>query len=86
MTRSGSASVVRRARRPWALRRSVSALHGIDWVRLPGLFRWSEVCDLARDIQQNDEWCFAVRLVSVGPHAEPLYVVDAGSRRKKATH
>ena len=59
----------------------------IQWVRLPGLFRWSEVCDVARDIQEEDEeWCFAVRLVSIGPHAEPLYVVDAGSRRRRSTH
>jgi hypothetical protein len=55
----------------------------VDWVRLPGLFHWTEVCDLAREIQQDDEWCFAVRLVSVGPISEPLYVVDAGWRTRR---
>jgi hypothetical protein len=58
----------------------------VEWVRLPGLFRWAEVCDVARGIQRDDEWCFAVRFVSVGPHAEPLYVVEAGARGKRRTH
>lgn len=58
----------------------------VEWVRLPGLFRWREVCDVARQIQEEDEWCFAVRQVSVGPHSEPLYVVDAGTRRRTRTN
>lgn len=57
-------------------------LASVEWIRLPGLFHWKEVCDVTRQIQEDDEWCFAVRQVSLGPYSEALFVVDAGTRRR----
>ena len=47
-----------------------------DWIRLPGLFRWSEVCDVAlAEAGLHDRWRFVVRVHSLTPDLEPLYTV-----------
>ena len=47
-----------------------------EWLRLPGLFRWSEVCDLFWDAASEDDWRFVVRVHSVTPEHEHLYTVE----------
>ena len=50
-----------------------------DWVRLPGLFRWDEVCDVfAMEAVPEHEWRFLVQLAPPSATGlEPLYVVHA---------
>jgi hypothetical protein len=50
-----------------------------EWVRLPGLFRWDEVCDVfAMEAVPDHEWRFLVQLAPPGvTRLEPLYVVHA---------
>lgn len=49
-----------------------------EWIRLPGLFLWDEVCDLfAEEAGRDDTWRFAVLLDAVGADDAPLYVVHA---------
>jgi hypothetical protein len=54
-----------------------------EWMRLPGLFRWDEVCDVfAIEAHPDHEWRFFVRLAAPSPaRAEPLYVVHAAINR-----
>ncbi len=57
-----------------------------EWVRLPGLFPWGEVCDLfADEAGHDDAWRFTVVLDSVGADDIALYVVHAaaGSRARR---
>ena len=50
-----------------------------EWVRLPGLFRWDEVCDVfAVEAVPDHEWRFLVQVAqSSTTRSEPLYVVHA---------
>jgi len=66
-----------------------------EWVRLPGLFRWDEVCDVfAMEAVPDQEWRFLVQLAPPGvTRLEPLYVVHAtnnpvrrATRRKLGVH
>ena len=52
-----------------------------EWVRLPGLFRWDEVCDVfATEAVPDHEWRFLVQLAPpCALRSEPLYVVLATS-------
>jgi len=52
-----------------------------EWVRLPGLFRWDEVCDVfASEAVPDHEWRFLVQLAPpCAQLSEPLYVVLATS-------
>jgi hypothetical protein len=45
-----------------------------DWIRLPGLFRWSDVCDLLGPDGSRD-FRLLVRPYSVTRQHESLYVV-----------
>lgn len=52
--------------------------HPIERIRLPGLFRWAEVCDVFdSESGRNDEWHLEVRLTATGNAGEPLYTVYA---------
>jgi len=53
-----------------------------EWVRLPGLFRWDEVCDVfATEAVPDHEWRFLVQLAPpCAQRSEPLYIVLATSR------
>lgn len=49
-----------------------------DWVRLPGVFHWSEVRDvLLPHAGGDEEWRFVVKPCSVISTLEPLYAVHA---------
>jgi hypothetical protein len=49
-----------------------------EWVRLPGLFRWDEICEVfATEATPDHEWHFLVRAASEPDAAERLYVVHA---------
>lgn len=49
-----------------------------DWVRLPGLFRWDEICEVfATEATPEHEWHFLVRAAKEQPTEERLYVVHA---------
>ena len=55
-----------------------------DWVRLPGLFRWDEICEVfATEATPDHEWHFLVRSATEPDAAERLYVVHAA--REAAT-
>lgn len=50
----------------------------VELVRLPGLFRWREVCDVFDQESGRDvEWRFEVRRTSGDDVAEALYTVYA---------
>jgi hypothetical protein len=54
------------------------------WIRLPGLFSWSEVCMLfSNETGRDPDWHFSVKLETVGDDHEPLYVVRAALRGAK---
>jgi hypothetical protein len=61
-------------------------------VRLPGLFRWSELSDVLTAPEPDDEWRFIVRLHSITPDLESLYEVhgrslrDLGSEKSASAH
>ncbi len=58
-----------------------------EWVRLPGLFRWQEVCEVfAATAGCDDDWRFAVRLAIRQSKTEALYVVFAASGGERAEH
>ncbi|HEX4339096.1 MAG TPA: hypothetical protein VH062_24480 [Polyangiaceae bacterium] len=49
-----------------------------EWVRLPGLFRWDEICEVfATEATPDREWHFLVHAASAPGAAERLYVVHA---------
>jgi len=49
-----------------------------EWVRLPGLFRWEEICEVfAAEATPDHEWHFFVRAASEPEATERLYVVHA---------
>ena len=49
-----------------------------DWVRLPGLFRWDEICEVfAAEATPDREWHFLVRVAPEPEGPELLYVVHA---------
>ncbi len=50
-----------------------------EWIRLPGLFLWSEVCELF-DAESKD-WRFVAKAHSASAGEEPLYVVLMASPR-----
>jgi hypothetical protein len=51
---------------------------GDEWVRLPGLFRWEEVCDVfARHAGIDDHWRFEVRKVTGPSSSAALFIVYA---------
>ncbi|HEX3594231.1 MAG TPA: hypothetical protein VHU80_03990 [Polyangiaceae bacterium] len=55
-----------------------------EWVRLPGLFRWDEICEVfATEAMPDREWHFLVHAASGSSAAERLYVVHAA--REAAT-
>ena len=65
-----------------------------DWVRLPGLFRWDEICDVfASEATPDRDWHFVVKLASAPDGPELLYVIHAAhdaapaqaSERRKRT-
>jgi len=53
-----------------------------EWVRLPGLFRWDEVCDVfAVEAVPDHEWRFLVQVaLPSATRSEPLYVVHATNK------
>jgi hypothetical protein len=52
--------------------------HPIERIRLPGLFRWPEVCEVFESESGHDgEWHLEVRHTSNGAADEPLYSVYA---------
>ena len=53
--------------------------HEDEWVRLPGLFRWDEVCDVfATEAVPDHEWRFLVQVAPpMADRSEPLYTVHA---------
>jgi hypothetical protein len=58
-----------------------------EWVRLPGLFRWDEICDVfATEATPDREWHFVVKLASEPDGPELLYVIhaapDVAARRR----
>ena len=54
-----------------------------EWMRLPGLFRWDEVCDVfATEALPDHEWRFHVQLAPPSStRSDALYVVHASSTR-----
>lgn len=49
-----------------------------EWVRLPGLFRWNEICEVfAAEATPDREWHFHVRAAPQPEAPELLYVVHA---------
>ncbi len=49
-----------------------------EWVRLPGLFKWEEICEVfATEATPDHEWHFLVRAASEPDAAERLYTVHA---------
>jgi hypothetical protein len=49
-----------------------------EWVRLPGLFRWDEICEVfAAEAMPDREWHFWVRVAPQPEGPELLYVVHA---------
>jgi len=56
-----------------------------EWIRLPGLFRWKEVCDVfASQAGHDEEWRFSVQqVVAQSESSEPLYAVQAAPRRQR---
>ncbi len=67
-----------------------------EWVRLPGLFRWDEVCEVfAVEAGLDRDWRFLVQLAPESSSMDLLYVVHAAravatrrapSRRGTAQH
>jgi hypothetical protein len=56
----------------------VSMLEESEWVRLPGLFRWDEICDVfASEATPDREWHFIVKLANEPDGPELLYVIHA---------
>jgi hypothetical protein len=60
------------------------AVERTEWVRLPGLFRWREVCAVFADgAGHDDEWRFLVSLqVPERDGSEALYAVHAAVRER----
>ena len=58
-----------------------------DRVRLPGLFRWEEVCDVFRaESGHDDRWHFEVQAASEHlDGGESLYIVHATQCRARAS-
>jgi hypothetical protein len=69
-----------------AARRDSAAPDGsnLDWVLLPGLFSWDEVCALfSADAGRSDGWRFSVRRASPDGLPHPLYTVLAAPPSRK---